>query len=75
MPAVEYHWDFGDGTNNDGAEVSHAYTREGEFTLRLTVEGVDGVPAQKDFELKVSGHLQVLPELRSNRRLVEPADQ
>ena len=75
VPAVHYHWDFGDGTNNDGAKVSHAYTREGEFTLRLTVEGVDGVPAQKDFELKVSGRLQVLPELRSNRRWVEPADR
>lgn len=74
VPAVRYHWDFGDGTNSAGANVSHAYTREGTFTLRLTVDGVDGVPAQKDFELKVSGHLQVLPELRSNRRLVEPAD-
>src|SRR5215467_3926379 len=45
VPAVRYHWDFGDGTNNDGAKISHAYSREGEFTLRLTVEGVDGIPA------------------------------
>jgi alpha-galactosidase len=74
VPAVRYHWDFGDGTHTDGAKVSHAYTREGEFTLRLIVDGVDGIPARKDFELKVSGHLQVLPELRINRRLVEPGD-
>jgi len=74
VPAVRYHWDFGDGTNSDGTKVSHAYTREGEFTVRLTVDGVDGIPAQKDFEVTVSGHLQVLPELRNNRRLVEPGD-
>jgi hypothetical protein len=74
VPALRYHWDFGDGTSSDAAKVSHAYTREGVFTLRLTVEGVDGVPAQTDFDLRVSGLLPILPELRNNRRLAEPAD-
>jgi hypothetical protein len=46
VPAVAYHWDFGDGTSADSPKVSHAYTRAGEFTIRLTVDGVDGVPAQ-----------------------------
>ena len=46
VPAVAYHWDFGDGTSADCSKVSHAYTRAGNFAIRLTVDGVDGVPAQ-----------------------------
>ena len=68
VPTTGSHWDFGDGTTGNGAKVSHAYTREGEFTIRLTADGVDGMPAQKNFQIKVSGHLQVLPSLKNNRR-------
>jgi alpha-galactosidase len=72
VPAVAYHWDFGDGTTDTAAKTAHAYTREGEFTIRLSADGVDGVPAEKNFQIKVSGHLQALPTLKNNRRL-EPA--
>jgi alpha-galactosidase len=72
--AIDYRWDFGDGTTSDGAKVHHAFTREGEFTVRLTVEGVDGLVAKKNFQMKVSGRLQMLPELRNNRRLEQPGD-
>jgi alpha-galactosidase len=75
VPAVAYHWDFGDGTNADGAKVSHAYTRAGEFAIRLTVDGVDGVPAQKDFSVKVTGNLKAHSNLTDNRRFVEPTDR
>ncbi len=75
VPAVAYHWDFGDGTNADSAKVSHAYTRAGEFTIRLTVDGVDGVPAQKDFSVKVTGNLKAHSNLTDNRRFVEPTDR
>jgi alpha-galactosidase len=75
VPAVAYHWDFGDGTSADGAKVSHAYTRAGEFTIRLTVDGVDGVPAQKDFSVKVTGNLRAHSTLTDNRRFVEPTDR
>jgi alpha-galactosidase len=72
VPAVAYHWDFGDGTSADSPKVSHAYTRAGEFTIRLTVDGVDGVPAQKDFSVKVTGNLRPHSNLTDNRRFVEP---
>jgi hypothetical protein len=45
VPAVAYHWDLGDGTIADIPKVSHAYTSAGEFTIRLTVDEVDGVGA------------------------------
>jgi hypothetical protein len=73
-PAVDYRWDFGDGTTANRAKVSHAYTREGAFTVRLTLDGIDGVAAEKTFSVKVSGHLTVLPDLRNNRRLEQTGD-
>jgi hypothetical protein len=75
VPAVAYHWDFGDGTSADSAKVSHAYTRAGEFTIRLTVDGVDGVPAHKNFSVKVIGNLRAHSNLIDNRRFVEPTDR
>jgi hypothetical protein len=75
VPAVAYHWDFGDGTSADSPKASHAYTSAGEFTIRLTVDGVDGIPAQKDFSVKVTGNLRAHTNLTDNRRFVEPTDR
>jgi alpha-galactosidase len=75
VPAVAYHWDFGDGTSADSPKVSHAYTSAGEFTISLTVDGVDGVPAHKNFSVKVTGNLKAHSNLSDNRRFVEPTDR
>ena len=75
VPAVAYHWDLGDGTSVDSPKVSHAYTSAGEFTIRLTVDGVGGVPAQKNFSVKVTGSLKAHSNLSDNRRFVEPTDR
>ena len=75
VPAVAYHWDFGDGTSADSPKVSHAYTSAGEFTIHLTVDGVDGVPAQKNFSVKVTGNLRAHSNLTDNRRFIEPTDR
>ncbi|HWO39277.1 MAG TPA: PKD domain-containing protein, partial [Candidatus Acidoferrum sp.] len=74
VPAVAYHWDFGDGASADSPKVSHAYTRAGEFTIRLTVDGVDGLPAHKIFPVKVTGKLKAHSNLTDNRRFVERTD-
>ena len=74
VPAVSYHWDFGDGLSSEGPTTSHCYTRAGDYTLRLTAEGVDGLPAQQNLLVKVTGHLKVMPNLTDNRRFVEPTD-
>ena len=75
VPAVSYRWDFGDGTSTEGAHVSHCYTRAADFTVRVTVDGVDGVPAEQSFQVKVTGNLSVMPKLTENRRFVEPTDR
>jgi len=75
VPAVAYHWDFGDGTSEDSAKASHAYTSAGEFTIHLTVDGVDGIPAHKTFSVRVTGNLKAHSKLTDNRRYVEPTDR
>ena len=74
VPAIEYRWEFGDGTSANGPRVSHAYTRAGDFTIRLTVDGVDGVPTVQSFSIKVTGKLRALPNLLDNRRFRNPTD-
>jgi alpha-galactosidase len=73
VPAVNYRWDFGDGTTADGAKVSHAYTRAANFTVHLTVQGIDGLSAEQDFSVKVTGNLHAYPNLLDNRRFRDPA--
>ena len=74
VPAVRYHWDFGDGNSADGPKVSYTYTRASSFTIRLTVDGVDGVPAVQNFSLNLTGSLRALPKLTDNQRFRDPTD-
>jgi alpha-galactosidase len=74
VPAVNYVWDFGDGTTAEGPKLSHAYTRAANFTIHLTVQGIDGVSAEQDFSVKVTGNLHAYPNLLDNRRFRDPAD-
>ena len=75
VPALSYHWDFGDGTISEGPNVSHCYTRAADFTVRLTVDGPDDAPYEQSFSIRVSGELKPTPELRANRRFEQPADK
>jgi len=61
VPGVGYHWDFGDGTHQDGRQVSHAYTKAGDYNIRLVVDGVDGIPAEKQASVSVSGAITIPP--------------
>jgi PKD repeat protein len=40
---ASYHWDFGDGTVAEGAQVQHTYLAPGTYPLVLTVTDDDGV--------------------------------
>lgn len=75
VPALRYHWDFGDGTISEGRNVSHCYTRAADFTVRLTVEGPDDVPYEQSFSIAANGELKPTPELRANRRFEQPSDK
>lgn len=64
VPALSYRWDFGDGTSEEGQRVEHAYTMPGSFTVRLTVDGVDGIPAEKQMSISVRGTEELGPPTR-----------
>ena len=74
-PTIAYYWDFGDGTSAEGSTASHVYTRVAEFTIHLTVEGVDGLATKENFSVKVTGSLKAFPNLSDNRRFREPTDR
>jgi alpha-galactosidase len=74
VPAVNYLWDFGDGTTADGPKKSHTYTRAANFIIRSTVQGIDGLSAVQSFPIKVTGNLPAYPNLLDNRRFRDPAD-
>ncbi len=64
VPALGYHWNFGDGTTQAGRQVRHAYTMAGQFTVKLVVEGMDGITAEKSVTISVSGNETIQPPLR-----------
>ena len=55
VPALAYHWGFGDGVISDGATLTHTYTREGSYTVHLRVEGADGLSFEEDCSVTVKG--------------------
>jgi hypothetical protein len=68
VPAISYHWDFGDGTEADGQNVSHTYTVAGTYSVKLTVNGVEGLSAQKSLSIAATGFANTRYDLSHNRR-------
>ena len=68
VPAISYHWDFGDGTEANGQEVKHTYTLAGNYTGKLTVKGVEGLSAAKNFSIAATGTVKPQYDLSRNRR-------
>lgn len=70
-PSLAYRWDFGDGVSAEGPSVSHAYTHNGTYTVRLSAEGLDGIAATKTSSITISGHITTTYEVPSARRYEE----
>jgi hypothetical protein len=73
VPALSYHWDFGDGTSTEGPRATHTYTRSGTFSIKASAEGVDGVPANKTVPVRVTGVVDTQFHFAKNQRYIEPA--
>jgi alpha-galactosidase len=72
VPAVSYHWNFGDGTEATGQNLTHTYTLAGTYSVDLAVKGIDGVPAHKTFSINVTGFANTEFDLSHNRRYSGP---
>ena len=73
VPAISYHWDFGDGTSATGPAVSHTFTRAADYSVKLAVDGMDGLPADKQITVAVRGAVPTAFHLDQNRRYAGPA--
>lgn len=51
---VSYSWNFGDGQNGTGAQVSHSYATAGNYTARLTVTDDLGATASANAVISVT---------------------
>lgn len=74
VPALAYHWDFGDGTFADGPQAAHAYTRDGKFTVQLAADGLDGLAAHQIFTVTVTG-TQEPGDIRQNTRYSDSGNE
>ena len=53
VPATSYKWDFGDGTTATGNHaMCTATTIDGDYTVKLTTEGLDGIAGESDVPRK-----------------------
>ncbi|MGA8151865.1 MAG: PKD domain-containing protein [Terriglobales bacterium] len=71
VPALAYHWDFGDGISAQVPSADHAYTRNGTYKIVLQVEGVDGIMAVKTAAITVQGTLKTTYDVENSRRFQE----
>jgi PKD repeat protein len=54
---VQYHWDFGDGTQAAGAVASHVYYHSGVYEVRLTVQDDSGAASSTSINVTVKNQL------------------
>lgn len=72
VPALAYEWTFGDGTHAKGAQVNHAFTHDGVFTVQLRAPGLDGVAYKQSFHVQIRGQMNPHIYTRPLRRLHPP---
>ncbi len=54
-PALNYHWDFGDGETSTAINPEHAYTDDGIFTATLQIDDGFGCTDVDEIEVEVQG--------------------
>ncbi len=57
VPVISYRWDFGDGVSLQGTKVNHAYTHAGNYSVKLSAQGLDGLASKDSFLLPVTGSI------------------
>ncbi|MCB0225904.1 MAG: PKD domain-containing protein, partial [Anaerolineae bacterium] len=53
-PIVDYEWEFGDGREAEGKQVSHTYTEAGTYRVRLAVRDSAGLRDRTSVEIEIN---------------------
>lgn len=56
-PVLTCHWDFGDGSTEEGLKVQHAYTQSDSYTVRATGTGLEASTSSMTSTVKISGNI------------------
>lgn len=75
VPALTYHWNFGDGTGTAGHDATHTYTKPAAYTVSLTVTGIDGVAAVRNFAVRSTGLAATRFDFDHSRRYIHGSGQ
>ncbi|MGD0913046.1 MAG: PKD domain-containing protein, partial [Terracidiphilus sp.] len=71
-PVLQYHWEFGDGVIADGADVSHAYTRAGQYAVKVTATGLNRRMLQHTLGISITGAIPTAYNPAAKERYVAP---
>jgi alpha-galactosidase len=67
-PVLSYSWDFGDGAQQQGAQVSHSWTEPGDYQVHVTAAGLDDKTGEKVFAVHVTGAISTSFHPALNKR-------
>ncbi|HCT60098.1 alpha-galactosidase [Acidobacterium capsulatum] len=59
-PALSFAWSLGDGVQQQGAQIRHAWTEPGDYQVHLTATSLDDVSAEKSCTVHVSGRISTV---------------
>jgi PKD repeat protein len=60
---LTYLWDFGDGSNTTGVNITHAYSTPGDFTVNLTVTDIHSASSSAEFVVNITKPVPTLDQL------------
>lgn len=70
-PVLSYKWKFGDGTESEGARVSHVWTEPGDYEVELSTASIDSVDGTQAYRIHITGKMSTDFMPASNRRFEE----
>jgi PKD repeat protein len=57
---VKYYWDFGDGNHSNEINITHAYARDGVYTITLTIRDKAGISSTNtEYTLEVKNRIPI----------------
>ena len=60
---LTYNWNFGDGTTEEGKDVTHIFTDNGNYTITLTVTDEDGASTTSSLDVTVNNVAPVIENI------------